>query len=113
MAIDTAEKRRTASGIKRLGARVTPNAAKDADWRRQVGWNYFIQVVDGVSGAENRRAISGILPIFAVGVTPNASQDLEWRQEAGWGYPQGTPPARTGADIVPLIARRRRMRRRA
>ena len=66
-----------------------------------------------IDTAEKRKAISGVVPFFAVGVTPNASTDLEWRQEAGWGYPQGTPPASTGADVVPLIARRRRIRRSA
>lgn len=40
MAIDTAEKRRSASGVKRLGARVTPNVTKDQEWRQQVGWVY-------------------------------------------------------------------------
>lgn len=44
MAIDTAEKRRGLSGISRrmLMPMVTPNAAKDADWRSQVGRNYFL-----------------------------------------------------------------------
>lgn len=42
MAIDNAEKRRSASGppFHPLGPGVTPNAAKDAEWRFQSGWGY-------------------------------------------------------------------------
>lgn len=41
MAIDTAEKRRSVAGINRLwGPGVTPNAAKDAEWRQQAGFGY-------------------------------------------------------------------------
>lgn len=42
MAIDTAEKRRSASGVPflPLGPGVTPNATKDHEWRQQVGWGY-------------------------------------------------------------------------
>ena len=41
MAIDTAEKRKSISGISiPLIPGVTPNAAKDAEWRGQAGWNY-------------------------------------------------------------------------
>ena len=42
MAIDTAEKRRSAAGVGFWvsGPGVTPNAAKDAEWRQQAGWGY-------------------------------------------------------------------------
>lgn len=42
MAIDTAEKRRSISGIPfiPLWPGVTPNASKDGEWRQQVGWGY-------------------------------------------------------------------------
>ena len=40
MAIDTAERRRSAAGVKRIVARVTPNASKDQEWRQQVGRIY-------------------------------------------------------------------------
>lgn len=43
MAIDTAEKRRSAAGVSvlgMLGGSVTPNAAKDVEWRQQAGWSY-------------------------------------------------------------------------
>jgi hypothetical protein len=41
MAIDTAEKRRSISGIQLLIPGVTPNAAKDVEWRYESGWNYM------------------------------------------------------------------------
>lgn len=42
MAIDTAEKRRSISGVGYVGLMpgVLPNASKDAEWRRQAGWCY-------------------------------------------------------------------------
>ena len=42
MAIDTAEKRRSAGGVPFLpfGPNITPNVAKDADWRQQAAWSY-------------------------------------------------------------------------
>jgi hypothetical protein len=42
MAIDTAEKRRSAAyvGLKPLSRAPTPNSAKDAEWRAQVCWGY-------------------------------------------------------------------------
>lgn len=42
MAIDTAERRRSACGIPflPLGPGVTPNASQDDEWRQQVAWGY-------------------------------------------------------------------------
>jgi hypothetical protein len=40
MSIDTPEKRKSAAGVKRFLARVTPNALKDQEWRQQVGRIY-------------------------------------------------------------------------
>lgn len=42
MAIDTAEKRRSVGGVPFFvfGPGVTPNIAKDAEWRQQSGWSY-------------------------------------------------------------------------
>lgn len=42
MAIDTAERRRSVSGVpfSVLGPGVTPSAAKDGEWRQQVAWSY-------------------------------------------------------------------------
>ena len=52
MAIDTAERRRSAAGVGFwvVGPGVTPNSGKDAEWRQQAGWGYSgIAVVWGVS----------------------------------------------------------------
>lgn len=43
MAIDTAEKRKSVSGIPLLAPGVTPNAAPDKEWRNQVAWSYWYQ----------------------------------------------------------------------
>ncbi len=43
MAIDTAEKRKSLSGVGLMPfvmPGVTPNSDKDAEWRSQVGWRY-------------------------------------------------------------------------
>ena len=42
MAIDSAEKRRSAAGVPflPLGPGVTANAAKDIEWRAQAAWGY-------------------------------------------------------------------------
>ena len=42
MAIDSAEKRKSAAGVGFwiFGPGVTPNASKDAEWRQQAGWGY-------------------------------------------------------------------------
>lgn len=42
MAIDSAQKRRSAAGVPchPLGPGVTPNALKDQGWRQQAGWGY-------------------------------------------------------------------------
>lgn len=45
MPIDSAEKRRTISGIPFLGPGVTPNSAKDAEWRRESAWTYYFETV--------------------------------------------------------------------
>ena len=64
MAIDTAEKRRAAAkvGRKFLAPGVTPNVAKDQEWRREVGWGYpgiivspFVGVKELVSLGDERR----------------------------------------------------------
>jgi hypothetical protein len=45
LAIDTAEKRRSISGIPLLSPGVTPNASKDAEWRRESAWGYYLVTV--------------------------------------------------------------------
>ena len=44
MAIDTAQKRKAISGVILLLPGVTPNASKDAAWRKASAWNYFIEL---------------------------------------------------------------------
>lgn len=41
MAIDTAEKRRSVSGLLVIAPGVTPNADKDAEWRQEVGFGFY------------------------------------------------------------------------
>lgn len=50
MAIDTAEKRRSIAGIggRRSRPGVTPNAAKDAEWRQEVGRSYSGIAASGI-----------------------------------------------------------------
>lgn len=50
MAIDNAEKRKSISGIWMGLPGVTSNAAKDAEWRLQVGWSYSGITVDVSAG---------------------------------------------------------------
>ena len=42
MALNTPEKRRAAAGVGFfiVGPGVTPNSAKDVEWRREVAWSY-------------------------------------------------------------------------
>ncbi len=47
MSIDTAEKRRSAAGVKRVAARVTPNSSQDQEWRQQAGRIYSGILVGG------------------------------------------------------------------
>lgn len=55
MAIDDAEKRKSAAGIPfiPMGPNVTPNSSQDVQWRQQVAWSY-----------------SGIAPISTAAFTP-------------------------------------------
>ena len=84
MAINTAKKRKTVSGIPNLAPGVTPNAARDRDWRFSAALNY-IGFVYGLDNTEDRRAAAA-LPFFPVGVLPNANKGLQWRSEVGWGF---------------------------
>ena len=59
MAIDSAEKRRSISGIGLITPGVTPNASKDQEWRQEACWSY-----------------SGILVTIAVYVTPHCEHTV-------------------------------------
>lgn len=66
MALDTAEKRKSAAWlVTGLGAStVTPNASKDQEWRQQAAWGY-----------------SGIAAAFLVFVVPAARRTVTVRDE--------------------------------
>lgn len=50
MAIDTAEKRRSARYVtSRRSPAVTPNSAKDVEWRQESGWGYSGILPDGAA----------------------------------------------------------------
>jgi len=49
MAIDSVEKRKSISGIMLAIAGVTPNAAKDAEWRQEAGRSYS-GIAGGIAG---------------------------------------------------------------
>jgi len=92
MAIDSAEKRRSVSGIPfPIGPGVTPDASKDAGWRFQSGWGYSGIAVDApgsgdIDTAEKRRSVGGLVFPLGPGVTPNSDKDAEWRAQSAWSY---------------------------
>ncbi len=59
-----------------------------------------------IDSAEQRRCISGIIPIFAPGIEPQYGVGPEWRQASGWGY-MGIPVEKFGV-YSPMFRRRRR-----
>lgn len=73
MAIDNAEKRRSAAGVAFwvVGPGVTPNAAKDVEWRQQSAWSY--------SGISPNPPVPGINAIerFGLGQKRSFSDALE------------------------------------
>lgn len=85
MAINTAARRRSVSGIPFLPPGVTPSSSKGVDWRLSVGYTY-IGFIWNIDTAEKRRAAAGIPFPLAVSVTPNVLKDTQWRRQAGWGY---------------------------
>lgn len=65
MAIDTAQKRRSAAGVPflPLGPAVTPDSAKDQAWRQEVAWSYSgiaaVTLAGGFSIAFARESVVG------------------------------------------------------
>ena len=59
MAIDTAEKRKSISGVGGvpLMPGVTPNSSQDAEWRQEAGWSYSGILVGGAVAVAFRRMI--------------------------------------------------------
>ena len=61
MALDTAEKRKSISGIGLIIPGVTPNSSKDAEWRQQSAWSYSGIAIAAVVVIEIKpRAISEV-----------------------------------------------------
>lgn len=72
MAIDSAEKRLSISGIPIFLPGVTPNASQDQEWRQEAGWSYL-----GIAAAEPVQVVGSIalaLPVrtFAKSVESRA-----------------------------------------
>lgn len=64
MAIDTAEKRKSLSGIQRsLIPGVTPTAAKDQEWRQESGWGYPGILASGAAAAVVTKRLFTLLKI--------------------------------------------------
>ena len=61
MAIDTAEKRKAVAGIPfHLFLGVTPNVAKDVEWRQEAAWGYpGITPAGAPTGRVRRRTAKG------------------------------------------------------
>jgi hypothetical protein len=78
MAIDTAEKRRSLSGIQHtLMPGLTVNVAKDQEWRQESGWSYSGILATGAA-AEVRVVMIGSRVLLqrytVVGATQNIRQ---------------------------------------
>lgn len=88
MAINTAKKRKSISGIPfPYAPGVTPTAEKDQDWRFSAAGSYAGGFVYGINTAAKRRAAAGVafLPL-GPGVTPNSAKNAAWRRQACWSY---------------------------
>ena len=98
MAIDSAEKRRSAAGFGffLLGPGVTPNTDKDAEWRAQAGWGY-----------------SGISTIVAEGdpwgINGGARLDALPGIGGAVSSPSALPAGRASVDAIPPIGSGRRV----
>lgn len=60
--IDTAAKRRSASGVgRRPGGRgITPDSSKPAAWRQQVGWGYSGIAAGAAAGSADPRVLAAV-----------------------------------------------------
>lgn len=71
MAIDTAAKRRSVSGITYLVPGVTPNASKPVAWRQQSGWGY-----SGIEPGEPAEEQFGGTVCATLSITPRVTGTL-------------------------------------
>ncbi len=84
MAIDNAEKRKSISGIGLqpwVAPGVTPNVAKDSQWRSQVAWSYSGIVPD----PPDPGAPSGSVPEIVCGSLPTAGVGTQIHVGGGGG----------------------------
>jgi hypothetical protein len=88
MAIDSAAKRKTISGIPfAYSPGVTSDVSEGQDWRFSAAGSYIGFVSHRLDTAEKRRAAAGMpCSPMGPGVTPNSAKDLQWRREVAWGY---------------------------
>lgn len=101
MAINTAAKRKTVSGIPLAHSPgVTPDASKGQDWRFASAGSYIGFMYYRLDTAEKRRSAASLpfLPM-GIGITPNSAKDAEWRAQAGWGYVLGGLIARSVRSV--------------
>jgi hypothetical protein len=93
-----AEDRRAAAGVP-SGPGVTPDAAKDAEWRRNVAGSPLPAGEASSTTDEWRREVAGATT--GPGVTPNVDKDAEWRRQVAGGV---TPRGDTGTGFQPYFA---------
>ncbi len=110
MAIDTAEKRRSVSGLQQTQiAGVTSNATKDQEWRQEVGWSYPAILAAGA--APLGPLIAGTVPVrYLIGQIPNiVPVETVLTSEAGvvpvreFVGPANVVPVRETATEVPRV----------
>jgi hypothetical protein len=84
MAIDTAQKRRSAAGcgFSPLGPGVTPDAARPAAWRQQAGWGYS-GIPAAAAGGEPGGASGGWAAVPGVNTWAAAAGPNTWGAAPG------------------------------
>lgn len=108
MAIDDAEKRRSVAAISfaYYNPAVTPNAAKDAEWRQQVGHSYSGIAADAGSGETSEAGV--IATIFSNAAVPSTADYREGRafSDAGEMYVCDFPNDADDVNYIEGIAYR-------
>lgn len=84
MAIDTAQRRRSISGIPLLLPGVTPNATPDAAWRQEAGWSYSGILAAGPA-TDGIFRTHGILDNFNRSDSDDVGSDWQESDETGKG----------------------------
>lgn len=104
MAIDTLEKLKSAAWVVTgLGCpTVTPNAAKDAEWRQQVGWGYSGILADAPPVEDDVVLDNSDPAITYGGRVMREGQFPEWWEN--WEEPQPTEPPPNPIPLSELLA---------